>query len=227
MVERSTPTSGTIPVGDSTYVDVTFKSTGLGFGAYNTTLFAMSSDPDKPLVNVPVTFNFVAPDVVVTAHLLDMTFFSNATDTLNVNIENVGTADLPWSGSTNAEWLRVNPSSGTFPPGEGSDVIGTFDSARLTRGVYPKHDDTSKYPDTPEILLPATLTVPALNSYLSVVKSTIDDLFRVDDVFTYTLVVSNAGHHDAIGVMLEVTLPDQVTYKSASEGCTDSAGGVT
>jgi uncharacterized repeat protein (TIGR01451 family) len=75
--------------------------------------------------------------------------------------------------------------------------------------------------------LPATLTVNALDSNLSVVKSTIDDLFRVGDLFTYTLVVSNVGPQDAICVMPEDTLPDQVTFIAASEGCTFLEGVVT
>jgi hypothetical protein len=62
-----TPTSGAIPVGGSTHVDVTFDFTGLGFGTHNATFFAMSNDSDKPVVYVPVTFNVVAPDIAVTA----------------------------------------------------------------------------------------------------------------------------------------------------------------
>lgn len=49
------PTSGTVPVGESIVVEVTFDSTGLTPGQYLASLDIHSNDPDTPVVNVPVS----------------------------------------------------------------------------------------------------------------------------------------------------------------------------
>ena len=49
------PTSGAIPAGACSNVDVTFDSTGLAMGDYFATLQVESNDPDQPIVNVFVS----------------------------------------------------------------------------------------------------------------------------------------------------------------------------
>ncbi len=222
------PTEGTVQPGDCAIVNVTFDSTGLGYGTYSGFLDIASNDPDEPIVDVPVTLNVVAPDISVNPDSLDLALFPNEVDTLNFTIENLGGADLTWDATEVATWLSLLPTSGTLLPGESIDVVATFDSTDLLPDVYNADITiTSNDPDTPEVLLPVTLTVNPLDSDLSVVKTANADVVSLGDTITYTLVISNAGGDDAIGVTLVDMLPDLVTFVSASEGCTELEGVVT
>ena len=222
------PTDGVTPGGGSTPVAVTFDSTGLAAGDYAANLCVASNDLDEPLVIVPVDMTVLAPDIVVTPPSLDLALFPNETGTLNFTIENVGGADLDWSATEGATWLSLLPTSGTLLPGESVDVVATFDSAGLLPDVYTTDIDiASNDPDTPEVLLPTTLTVNGLDADLAIEKSASSDAVRVGDTITYTLEVSNTGPADAIGVTVVDTLPGLVTFVSASTGCVEAAGVVT
>jgi uncharacterized repeat protein (TIGR01451 family) len=222
------PTDGVTPGGGSTPIAVTFDSTGLTAGDYAANLCVASNDLDEPLVIVPVDMTVVAPDIVVTPTSLELTLFAGETGTLPFTIENIGDAILTWSATDGATWLSVAPASGTIDPAGSTEVVATFDSAGLLPGVYETDIDiASDDLDTPHVLLPVTLTVNALESDLSVIKTANADTVRVGDMITYTLVVSNAGDDDAIGVMLVDTLSDLVIFSDASEGCVEDAGVVT
>ncbi len=222
------PTSGTLGPDECTLINVTFDSTDLIPGTYDGSLDIASNDPDEPEVIVPVTLNVVVPDIVVTPAALDLELFPNETGTLPFTIENIGGAPLTWSATEGVTWLSLLPTSGTLLPGESVDIVATFDSAELIPDVYETDIDiASDDPDTPEVLLPTTLTVNPLDADLAIEKSaTIGDI-RVGDTFTYTIEVSNLGLQDAIGVMVVDTLPDLVTFVSASTGCVEAAGVVT
>ncbi len=62
---------------------------------------------------------------------------------------------------------------------------------------------------------------------LSVTKSDNPDPVSAGELLTYTLVVHNNGPSDATGVVLQDTLPAEVTYQSDLDNCTHSAGTVT
>jgi uncharacterized repeat protein (TIGR01451 family) len=223
-----TPTSGTVQPGDCTIVSVTFDSTGLAPLTYHGSLDFSSNDPDTPVFNVPLTLNVVAPDITVTPTSLDVTVFPGQTDARNMYIGNIGTANLTWSVADSATWLTEDPTSGTVSPSTETQVVVAFDSAGLAPGVYTTDVViTSNDPDQPETIVPATMTVVPFVADLSVVKTASAETVRVGEVFTYTLVVANAGPDAATGVMLVDTLPGLVTFVSASEGCTEALGVVT
>jgi len=75
--------------------------------------------------------------------------------------------------------------------------------------------------------LEESLVVVTIEFDLAVVKTANADMVNAGDMINYTLVVSNAGPQDAIGVMLVDTLLDLVTFSDASEGCAEDAGMVT
>ena len=54
-------TAGTVAPAGSQDVLVTFDSTGLAVGMYSATLCILNSDPDVPVVPVPVTLEVVIP----------------------------------------------------------------------------------------------------------------------------------------------------------------------
>jgi uncharacterized repeat protein (TIGR01451 family) len=221
------PTEGTVPPGECAVINVTFDSTGLGLGTYSGALDIASNDPDEPNVVVPVTLNVVAPVIAVTPDALELTLFPNETGTLVFNIANNGTADLTWEATDGATWLSELPASGTVLPGESTAVDANFDSTGLIPGVYETNIViASNDPATPEFMLPVTLTVEPLVSDLSIVKTGLETV-KVGEVFTYTLVIANAGPQEAAGVMVFDTLPTNVEFVSASEGCIEDMGEVT
>ncbi len=88
------PTSGTIPGGGSTPVQVTFDSSGLATGTYNANLCAFSDDPDPGpgngtnLVVVPVTldvFGGEGPSIELTKTVGTVPGVCAATDTVTVS----------------------------------------------------------------------------------------------------------------------------------------------
>jgi uncharacterized repeat protein (TIGR01451 family) len=223
------PTEGSTPGGESTPVDVTFDSTGLQPDIYTAVLCVASNDVDEPLVIVPVTLEVLPPDIFVTAPPLEMTLYPGQDGILNFTIENVGVADLIWSVTDGADWLYEFPEEGLIPPEGAPQVVDVhFDATLLIPGTYTTDVViSSNDPDTPEIVLPATLTIIPYISDLSLVKTANADAVRVGDMITYTLVVSNAGPDAAMGVTVVDTLPIQVTFVSASAGCTEASGVVT
>ena len=61
-----TPTSGTVPAGESVNVAVTFDSAGLIPGEYLASLDITSNDPATPVVNVPVLLTVQSVDLAIT-----------------------------------------------------------------------------------------------------------------------------------------------------------------
>jgi uncharacterized repeat protein (TIGR01451 family) len=105
-----TPTSGTLNAYHDTDVEVTFDSTGLTLGTYNTTLCVNSNDPDEPSVSVDVTLIVTGtPDIAVTPASLETTLCQGDTDTQYLTICNQGTGPLVWSLSEVPAGLAVIP----------------------------------------------------------------------------------------------------------------------
>ncbi len=66
------PTSGSVPPGECTVVDVTFDSTGLTPGDYLGNLVITSNDPDTPEVTIPVTLTVLQPaDITGVTYTVD------------------------------------------------------------------------------------------------------------------------------------------------------------
>lgn len=98
-----------------------------------------------------------------------------------LTISSTGTADLEWSLATAStadcdspsqiNWLDAEPLNGTASPGTTSTAVLSFDSANLvpTRTYTGTMCLNSNAPATPEVTIPVTLTVEALNHFLPLV----------------------------------------------------------
>ncbi len=105
------PTEGTVPVGETRQVTVTFDASELGGGTYNLELMVASNDPVDPLITVPVTLQVIGtPEISCDPTELDFgIIYYYDTATLEVDVANIGTDLLvvtelqttpPWSTST-------------------------------------------------------------------------------------------------------------------------------
>ena len=104
------------------------------------------------------------PDIEVTPDALDIgeVAIGEARST-NLAIENVGTADLTYEISDNANWLTTSPTSGTVVPGDTTYITVTFDTAGMTEVDCGDHDATitvtSNDPDNDTVTISAHITV--------------------------------------------------------------------
>ena len=71
----------------------------------------------------------------------------------------------------------------------------------------------------------STMVKPAAD--LRLTKAESSDPVSLGNNLTYTLIVTNSGPSDATGVTLSDTLPESVTFLSASAGCAEAGGTVT
>jgi uncharacterized repeat protein (TIGR01451 family) len=115
----------------------------------------------------------------------------------------------------------------TFP------ITGTFSYAIRYRANYGTGNPNDEwiYADrnggTFDIADAGLAAVIPFEADLSVTKSASSTSVISGDTITYTLVVSNAGPADSLNVVLVDTLPDAVTFVSASIGCTVENGVVS
>lgn len=124
-------------------------------------------------------------------------------------------------------WLSTTPTNGTTPGGESSQVSVLLDATGLPLGQYTAElCAASNDPVAPLLSIPVTMTVVA-EADLGITKLDSPDPVRVGESITYTLTASNQGPDEATGVTVVDTLPDGVTFVSASAGCTALAGEVT
>jgi agmatine/peptidylarginine deiminase len=114
------------------------------------------------------------PNIVLGIDSLKANCAPGNTTSESFAVSNTGQIDLTYSISWStlvtepvADWLVLNPVSGTIEPG-GSDVINaTFDATQLAAGVYNGTIQlTSNDPDQPVIIIPVQFTVD-INAWTS------------------------------------------------------------
>lgn len=161
-------------------------------------------------------------------------FFPTTPDALSTNLTgspdafvtklNVSGSDLEYS-----TFLGGSSSEGSYGVALDGDnniyVVGYTDSTNFptSGGAY----DTSRggFRDGFVTKL-SNIPGPPLAS-LSIAKTDSSDPIAQGVNLTYTLTVTNRGPDDATGVVIEDTLPDGVSFVSASNGCTHDNGVVT
>lgn len=147
------------------------------------------------------------PAIQVSPPVLASTQPTNTLVTLNMLIQNTGTADLTWELHENScaapqdtPWLTSTPVSGTLPLATTQVISVTFDSVGLPAMVYTTTLCVeSNDPSTPEWTVPVTLTVeqpvePAPTIFVS--PAAITSTQTADSVVTHTLTISNSGTAD-------------------------------
>jgi hypothetical protein len=154
------PTSGSILPADSREVQVSFDATGLVKGVYYTDIFINNSDPEEPIITLPVTLSVGMPDIEISPSSLEMILIPNATGMHAFTIYNYGTDDLEWSLNDDVTWLSEDLTSSNILPGGSMQVSVVFDATSLVLGVYNTNIIiTSNDPNEPSISLPVTLSV--------------------------------------------------------------------
>jgi hypothetical protein len=91
--------SGTIPIGESTTLDVAFNASDIAGGTHSAVIQIVSNDEDEPQVNIPVslTANIPYPNITVTPDSLNEHLFYGDSSIQSIVISNDGTADLNWN----------------------------------------------------------------------------------------------------------------------------------
>ena len=197
----ATPTSGTIPAGQTQNIDVFFNATGLEAGDYLADLLINSNDPDEPELLVPAHLNvFGIPDIAVTPDTIDYNIvFTGTSKESIVFVENNGTDVLNVSSITsdNSDFTS-NTNGFSLNPGEVKEVIVTFIPSVIgsINGVL---SFSSNDPDTPlltVILRGEGLTPPEIEvSPTSFAKSLI---LSINPIETDTLKIYNNAGSDLI-----------------------------
>jgi uncharacterized repeat protein (TIGR01451 family) len=206
------PITGTVlPLADQD-VDVIFDATGLAVGVYTETLEIESNDFDEPLVLVSVV-------LTVTDECMPI----------------VG-ADFTWAplSPVTGEPVQFDATvdSGTEPItyewdfGDGDGGMGqSIQHAYLLSGTY-----TVLMTATNECSVETVdydldvIGEPVEAADLSIDKADSADPVYVGDTFTYTLTVENLEGVTATNVLVTDTLPADVTFVTATLGCTEAAG---
>ena len=100
-----------------------------------------------------------------------------------------------------------------------SDWTGAVDDDGLA--AQDSHTPNGEDPENDEDVTITTL------ADLSVTKTDDRDPVAAGTTLTYTIVVANAGPSDARNVVVTDTLPSNLTFRTASAGCTETGGVVT
>jgi hypothetical protein len=112
---------------------------------------------DFTVVNQPFPAELVVDPVAVIIELPQ-----NTIDITLLELSNIGGMALTYSLQEPADWLSLNPVSGTILPGNAEDIVLTFDSNGLASGDYFCEIIISD--DREETLVPVTLTVSGTNA---------------------------------------------------------------
>ncbi len=153
------PTSGTGPA----TVTMSFDVSGLAAGTYADTITvtdpAAPNSPQKAVVTLVVNS---MPIPVISVSPTSMNFvalegFGNP-PSQTLNISNIGDGVLDWSVSDNADWLSLDPLSGT---GDGAVTVSA-DGTFLTPGVYNAEITvTDPLASNSPVIVPVTFTMEA------------------------------------------------------------------
>ncbi|WP_421894665.1 choice-of-anchor D domain-containing protein [Marinoscillum sp.] len=132
---------GVVAAGDTAYVLITMDAEGLYGGNYETDLSLTSNDPERQLVDIPVSlFVTGAPDVRITPDTLSFwEAFVGYADSLNLVISNAGTDALEVHLYFEDEFFSADSSSLSILPSAGfnlpvyfhPDSVGPFSSELL------------------------------------------------------------------------------------------------
>ncbi|HZE97158.1 MAG TPA: choice-of-anchor D domain-containing protein, partial [Planctomycetota bacterium] len=133
------PSSGSLTPGASQSVALSVDATGLPAGTYSGSMSVSSSSAVNSPQSVGVTL-IVSQAPLITRTPSSLTFdgpqggASPASKSLTLS--NGGGGTLTWSGSTNAAWLAVSPTSGSLTAGNNQALSVSVNTTGLTEGTY-------------------------------------------------------------------------------------------
>ncbi|MEO0072875.1 MAG: FlgD immunoglobulin-like domain containing protein, partial [candidate division WOR-3 bacterium] len=160
------PTTGEIPASGNSDVTVSFNTSGMTPGVYNTTLRLSSNDPLNPVVDVSVTLTISGtqrPIISVVPSSIVVVLDKGLSKDTTLTIRNLGNVMLTWNLEELSEvnWLSEDPTSGEIFPDSSVNITISFTTTGLVSWDY--HcilKITSNDPGNPEVNVPITLIIP-------------------------------------------------------------------
>jgi uncharacterized repeat protein (TIGR01451 family) len=193
-----------------------FVIPGVGLATADLTLF--NSDSRDPVsTGSPFTYT-----LYVFNNGLDAATNVTVTDTLPAGVTPV--AVTPSQGTCLPPAATITCNLGSVPEFGDATVEILVTAPNVTGQITNTANVTASEPDpnpSDNTALEGT-TVVAPGADLSIFKSAGPDPAPTSSELTYTLNVSNLGPDDATGITATDTLPPEVTFVSASTGCTHS-----
>ncbi len=188
------PTSGTVPAGSSSIVELSFDASGLFGGDYQAGIGITSNDPDEPLVVVPTLLHVTgAPDLRVSPFSLDFgPLYIGLSRSLALTVSNVGTDVLTVNGiSVDHPDFGASAAGFVLNVGESRDVTVTFTplSPGLSTGALTIGSDD---PDEPQLavgLSGEAVTPPVIAVTPAALSASVPE----GGQSTETLVIANGG----------------------------------
>ncbi len=190
----ASPDSGTVPVGSSANLVITFDASGLVGGDYDANIVISSNDPVSPIVNVPARLHVTgAPDIAVDLDSLNFGIvYIGYPERLPILVSNKGTDNLSVTGivADRAEF-SVDITNFALVPGQDTVVNVTFAPA-VVGEIWGNLTISSDDPDEP------TLTVALYGEGLIcpnvwVNPASVSDSLLTGETSIETLTVGNSG----------------------------------
>jgi len=118
------PSEGKLNPGGSTIVDTSLRQEKIQSPGTYSDENALTIDSDGGVVSLPSSFSLIKPLLSVQPTSLDFGIVPQAAvSEATLTVYNAGTGTLEWDAGTEATWLEVEPSSGTCPTGEHSEIV--------------------------------------------------------------------------------------------------------
>jgi len=156
------PDEGTTPPGESSTVEVCVNTAGLAPGTYECELVLETNEPERATIIILVTLHILPPipDIDVTPTSLSFHIVGTGTACDELEIENLGFANLDWTVTETCPWLVATPGAGMARPGQSKTIRVCANSAGLGTGIYNCDIEiASNDPDEPLITVLVTLHV--------------------------------------------------------------------
>ncbi|MBI2931981.1 MAG: choice-of-anchor D domain-containing protein, partial [Planctomycetes bacterium] len=221
------PISGSLSAGSSATLNVIVDTTGLVAGAYAATITV--SDPgainSPQIVSVALSVETLPTIEVAPANLtFNAPVGGPNPSPKTFTVANIGGGTLSWSGTDDAAWLSLSPTSGDLVGGASAPVTASVDVTGLAAGTYTANITISDpgATNSPELLF-VTLNVNALPLIaLSPAGLTFNAPAGGPNPASQTVTVTNAG-----GGTLSWTASDNATWLSLSPGSGSLSGGAS
>lgn len=194
----ASPSSGSLEGPGSQELTVTFDAVDLPAGIYNSTFRFQSNDPDRPILDVPVTLTVLPKGPILAIEpnnlALSVTIGQNVTDI--ITLSNQGDQNLTWSVTAvpDVPWLAVNVDAGNLLPAQTQSINVTLDAGNLDLGAY---NTTLRFnsndPAHPTADVPVILTVLPVGPVLSLTPTALMATVNAGDSIVKTLTLDNDG----------------------------------
>ncbi len=199
--------SGTILPSKTSNIELTFNSTNLEAGNYNTNLIILHNGENMDSIVLPIALTVeasaTAPQISVSAESFEQTMLQDTVATYYFSISNNGNAELTFDielkeGTTTPTWVTVNHQSGAVAADNAMDISLKFNSHNLDAGTYQADLLIAHNVEGTDMLaLPITLTVTEGDApNISVSVTSISENMVADTAKMQNFSIQNTGTAD-------------------------------